>query len=238
MSAIDIQISLLYAIAMIRKSFLAACPLLLLVLLEACSLPANSEIKLGVPYRAQEQYNYCAAACVQMWRLYDGLPDDTTQQAIFNYMFNTYCASHQLAVADAVRYFTYTHDAGWISRSSQDSYPEMAARQISSIDAGVPVIVVFNFDHAVVLQGGKWHPENGRNIWDYVFMHDPDPSLGGPNVRLSALDWEFETCHPTFGASCDQIESVGATSSWNSNLANHGSSVHVVGSQRGPYHQN
>jgi hypothetical protein len=204
----------------------------------ACSIPADSDIKLGVPYREQEQYNYCAAACVQMWRIYDGLPDNTSQQAIFNYMINGYCASNQLAVADAVRHFTNTYDAGWINRSSQDSYPEMAARQITSIDAGAPVIVVYRYDHTVVLQGGKWHPEDGLNVWDYIFMHDPAPGFGGANIKVGALDWEFFTCNPSNGPFCDQIESIGVTAAWNTNLAAHGSSVHVVGGQRGPYQQN
>jgi hypothetical protein len=41
---------------------------------------------LNVPFRQQEGFGLCAAACVQMWRLFCGWPDNITQAEILQYM--------------------------------------------------------------------------------------------------------------------------------------------------------
>ena len=113
------------------RKFLILLPLLSLV---ACNIPEDEAVKLGVPYRGQEQFNYCAAANVQMWRLYHGYPS-VSQQSIFNWMGNLpgACGSNQLGIEGALRHFTDAFDATWIIMNNNlGVYDKMAAQQITS----------------------------------------------------------------------------------------------------------
>jgi len=38
------------------------------------NLVDQPDYTLGVPYHAQESFNYCVPACIQMWMDYDALP--------------------------------------------------------------------------------------------------------------------------------------------------------------------
>jgi len=195
-------------------------------LLTGCNLPKDKANKIGVPYRSQENFNYCAAASVQMWRAFDGLTA-VSQQAIFNWMSNYYpaCGSNQLGVEAAVRNFTSSgHDAFWDHGPDTD-YEAMISRQITSMDSRVPVITVVNYDHTGVLNGGKWHQEGNFNVWDFVYFHDP--ALYS-NVQYSATDWMREFC-PGFWGSCDQILSYNASRAWQYNLQTYGSAVEPAG---------
>lgn len=209
------------------KRFRLYSALLGLLVLTGC-IPSGSPIKLGVPYRAQERYNYCTAASISMWRLYDGLPE-RSQTYIFNWMGGQGCTT-QFAAADAVSFFTNSGaDAYWDNDSSANS-DRMAARQITSIDAGIPVMVVVRYDHTGVLNGGKWHEMGASYVWDYVYFHDPDPRYGA-NVYFAANHWLDQFC-PSSQTSCDQIISAAATAAWWNNYLTYRSSVVTYGESR------
>lgn len=62
------------------KSWSTLC-LMAIFLLSGC-LPEGPNT-LSIPYRSQEQYNYCASASILMWRLYHGLTP-VSQASIHN----------------------------------------------------------------------------------------------------------------------------------------------------------
>lgn len=204
----------------IRRS--AAAGLLSLFLFSGCISPGDT--RLPVPYRFQEEFNYCVPACVLMWRLYDGLPA-VSQTSIFNWMGGTGC-TNQINTARAVNHFTNTRDAYWDSGDSSN-YEEMVSRQVTAFDRGVPSIAVINYDHAVVLTGGKYHQENRYFIWDYVLVHDPNPH-NGAHFRFTAGDWLREFCG-SGQAYCDQIVSSQAVQGWYSNMVSNMDSIRVYG---------
>lgn len=185
-------------------------------------IPPNSEVRLGVPYRKQTNYNYCAVASVLMWRLYDGLPE-VTQASIFNWMGGQGCTT-QDRVAAAVNHFTATHDVQWDLERSPN-YKEMLARQVTSIDARFPVIAVIDYDHTVVVNGGKWHEEGANQVWDYVLYHDPGTYS---NVYAGAGHWRELFCsrQQTY---CDQIISSTAIKNWWANYQAYAESVRLYG---------
>ena len=173
----------------------------------------QSGYKLNIPYRSQEQYNYCTGAAILMWRLYDGLPA-VSQTSIINWMGGPGC-TNQINVANAVNHFTNTRDAYW-DHGPSTAYKDLAARQITAFDRRTPSIVVINYDHVVVLNGGTWHTSGSTRVWDEVFVHDPDP-FWGANRYFSAGSWIYAFCSPGL-AFCDQIISQGATYDWQLNL--------------------
>ncbi|MCB1034778.1 MAG: C39 family peptidase [Acidobacteria bacterium] len=195
-----------------------------------CSIPADRGVKIGVPYRAQEDFNYCAAACVQMWALYDGQPE-VSQQFIFDWMrnFSSGCGSNLRGVEDAVANFTATADAFIdLETNGALAYENLAARQITSIDNRSPVIAVVDNDHTVILNGGKWHAENEVNMWDYVYVHDPGDPFGEGDSRIGAADWLERFC-PGYLSSCSQVISSGNISYWSFYLSTYGPFVEVRG---------
>jgi len=180
--------------------------------------------KLGIPYRAQNSFNYCAAATILMWRLYDGLPE-VSQSTIFNWMGGVGCST-QPNIAAAVNYFTNTRDAYW-DYGNGTKYREMAARQITAFDRQTPSIVAYQRNHAAVVNGGSWHVEGQYRVWDNIYLHDPDPAAG-KNLYLAAGDWIYAFCPPG-AAFCDQIISDGATWDWQVHYSNYGDSVKIYG---------
>ncbi len=199
---------------------------LLASLLAGCNLPKNQGIKIGVPFRSQENFNYCGAASVQMWRAKDGL-SPLSQATIFTWMSNYYpaCGSNQAGITAAVNNFTVSGGDAYWDYAPDTEFQDMIARQISSMDSRVPVIAVVNYDHTGVLNGGKWHQEGNYNIWDFVYFHDP---AAYSNVQYSATDWMRTFC-PGYWGSCDQILSSSASITWAYNLQNHGTNLEPGG---------
>lgn len=201
----------------------------LLVRASSCSFfPEGAGVQLGVPYRAQDQLNYCAAAAVLMWRLYDGR-SEISQQSIFNWMGGVGCTTPPV-VTSAVRNFTFTTDAFW-DKGGGANANEMAARQIASVNYGTPVLAVVDYNHTGIINGGKWHAEANANVWDFVYFHDPDPRFGGANLQYSATNWFSRFC--SAGQSfCDQIISASASAKWAEYLSDYGSTVRLAGGGR------
>jgi Papain-like cysteine protease AvrRpt2 len=192
-----------------------------------CNLPQDQGIKLGVPFRSQVNFNYCAAASVLMWRLYDDPNAEISQESIFTWMSNSYpaCGSNQLGVEAAVRHFTFSGSDAYWDNVAETEYEGVLSRQISSIDSRVPVIAVVDFDHTGVVNGGKWHAEGNYNVWDFVYFHDPGSFA---NRQISATDWMHEFC-PGYWGGCDQIISGAASSAWFFNLKTYSDRVVAAG---------
>ncbi len=195
-----------------------------LVLLLGGCLPSGTDLRLPIPFRSQEQYNYCVPACVQMWRLYDGLPS-VSQTSIFNWMGGTGC-TNQIRAADAVNHFTDIYDAYW-DLGDSTNYKEMISRQITAFDRQYPTMAVVNGNHTVLVTGGKYHVEGSLKIWDYTLVHGPNPAIGA-HYRYSAGDWLDLFCGvgQTY---CDQIASSTAVDGWYQNMQSHVSTFRAYG---------
>lgn len=194
--------------------------------LAGCGLPEDQGIKIGVPYRSQDNFNYCGAASVQMWRAADGL-SAVSQATIFNWMSSFYpaCGSNQLGIEAAVRNFTVSGSDAYWDYGPDTEFESIISRQISSMDSRVPVIAVVEYDHTGVLNGGKWHQEGGYNVWDFVYFHDP---ARWGDVQYSATDW-MDTFCPGYWGSCDQILSASASAAWYYNQETYGDTVQPAG---------
>lgn len=195
--------------------------------LQGCNLPEDEGIELGVPYRAQENFNYCGAASVLMWRLYDAPNAVISQESIFNWMSNSYpaCGSNQLGIEAAVQHFTFSGGDAYWDFTPDSEYEEVLSRQISSMDSRVPVIAVVEFNHTGVLNGGKWHGEGNLYVWDFVYFHDPARSA---NQQFSATEWMRMFC-PGFWGHCDQILSASASAAWSFNIQAYSDRVVAAG---------
>jgi len=80
----------------------------------------------------------------------------------------------------------------------------------------------WQFNHAVILNGGDWHPLQGQAYqWDFVYYHDP---LRGQNRKRGSSEWLDINCPP--GGVCEQIISSAASAAWGSNLATYGENVY------------
>lgn len=201
--------------------------LLLANLLVGCNLPRDQGIKIGVPFRFQDSFNHCGAASVLMWRAADDL-QEVSQQSIWDWMSSAYpaCGSNQAGIEAAVRHFTVSGSDAYWDHGDDTQYESMISRQITSMDNGVAVIAVVDFNHTGVLNGGKWHREGSYNIWDFVYFHDP---ARGSNRQYQATEWMRDWFCPAYWGSCDQILSISASGDWISNLALYGDKVVPAG---------
>lgn len=141
-----------------RRSRLRSLTLLIAsqLLLSGCGLVGlKKDVKLGVPYRAQDPNSLnCGPASVLMWRLFDGLPE-ISQASIGAWMGGSNCGYGEARIADGVRHFTNTTDA-YVDYEGEINHEEFFSRQITSIDRRKPVIAIVNSFHAGVVNGGKW----------------------------------------------------------------------------------
>lgn len=199
----------------------------------ACGETTNDDIDLNVPYVSQDNNFYCGPASVLMWRLFDRLPS-VSQTEIANYMGTTdSCGTFSYRIADGVSHFTASGaDAIW-DADDYDNRDYFVARQITSIDTSIPVLVVAGSFHAGVIDGGHHHEVSGTggmHQWDYVYFHDPQI---GPDRYYEAAAWLDELC-TTAGGACEQIISSSATGGWYSNYSEHSDDVIVGGGSGKP----
>ncbi len=199
--------------------------------LAACGATSSNDVRLHVPYVAQDSEFYCAPASVLMWRLYDGLPS-VSQSQIADYMGTTCTGTFSYAIARGVDYFTNSGSDAIYDGDAYDNRKYFVARQISSIDDYIPVIAVLHGNHAGVIDGGHHHeiPDSGgMQEWDYLYFNDPQV---GPDVPYEAADWLTELCSFE-GDTCEQIISSGATGGWYYNYNQYSSQVVVGGGSGG-----
>jgi hypothetical protein len=204
---------------------------LLLLGLTACGglFQSSPNAVLGVPYVAQEEFNYCVPASIAMWRGYDGL-SPMSQTQIWNAMGGAPCTGFDAAYG--VRLFTSSGSDAIFDRvlsptsSSRDGF---YARQLTSIDRRVPVIVVVGFsqNHVGVINGGSYQytASTDRYTWNTVLFHDPDP-YAGPDQEWGSADWTAYTCG-SFFSECGQVVSQYASDNWSSHLQGYGYKVEL-----------
>jgi len=184
---------------------------------------------LGVPYREQEAYNYCVPASILMWRLYDGLPE-LSQSTIFNGVGGAPCdgldAAYGVALYTASGYDAYFDHIYGPSATQRD---EMVSRQITSEDAGVPVMAVVypTKDHVGIINGGKYEDMGTYWEWEFLYFQNPDPAYV-PNYYYTAGTWLADFCE-AFDSECGQVISGSAAGAWSSNYSTYGDSVAVYG---------
>lgn len=178
--------------------------------------------RLGVPYRAQEQYNYCVPASIAMWRAYDGLPE-MSQTEIWNALGGAPCSGYDALLG--VRQFTSSGSDAILNSPPPTRSDEFFGRQITSIDNRVPVMVVVGSakDHVGIINGGSYSITGSteRYRWNTVLFHDPGV---GPDQEYDSAGWIFTTCDDFFSY-CDQIISDGASFSWEYHVQAYGSSI-------------
>jgi hypothetical protein len=187
-------------------------------------IPEEEDMRLPIPYRAQERYNYCVPACVQMWRLYDGLTS-VSQTSIFNWMGGAGC-TNQINTEAAINHFTNTKDVYWDNGTST-SYKEMVARQITAFDRQYPTMAVVDGDHTVLITGGKYHVEGNYKIWDYTLVHDPNPYYGA-HTQWTAGQWLRLFCG-SGQVYCDQFVSSAGVQGWYWNMQAHEDGIRAYG---------
>jgi len=177
---------------------------------------------LGVPYRAQEQFNYCVPASIAMWRAYDGVPE-MSQTQIWNALGGPPCTG--LDAAFGVRQFTSSGIDAFLNTTSPSQRDEFFGRQMTSIDSRVPVMVIVSSfrNHVGIINGGSYYLTGSteRYTWNTVLFHDPGI---GPDQEFDSAGWIAYTCDPSFGY-CGQIISDGATFAWDFHVQAYGSSI-------------
>lgn len=217
---------------------LGICAFLLLAATSCTIGPGQSDsVTLRVPYRQQEQWDYCGAASVLMWRLYNG-QSELPQNEIYTWMGGSGSGLYPDAIRDGASYYAGMSDA-IVDRAAQDpveSQREFFARQISSIDSNTPVIAIVEVGfHAGVIDGGTWtrDAQTNLNVWNDVYFHDP---RGFADRSYSSAQW---MSHATGGYnSLTQIVSNSATFNWQSNYDAYGDSmVDSSGGGMGPEEQ-
>ena len=213
-------------------------PLFLVILsasLLSCNLSLYETYELGVPFRWQDQNDYCVPASILMWRLYDGL-SDIPQRDIYNYLGGRAC--NPTDVPSGVSRFTNTFDSYLdvvFSPSTLDR-EEMIARQITSEDRSVPVIAIVGSarNHVGVVNGGKHSRQGTYYQWDFLYFHDP---AEGEGLYYTSSRWLDFFCSRSYSF-CGQIISAGATAGWKDYFASFRNSVLLYGGDDVPCRPN
>lgn len=197
-----------------------------LLWLGGCSL--LEDYRIGVPYRRQEQSNYCVPASVLMWRLYDRLPE-ISQTSIFNWLGGSACTADE--VPGAVNHFTNTFDTylDVVLSPSQTETEELTARQVVSLDSRVPVIAIVGTarNHVGVINGGKYKKQGDYYQWEFVYFQDPRPF--GEDSYYGARQWLDFFCGAGF-SHCGQVVSSAAVTGWEYQYLKYGNYVLIYGS--------
>lgn len=202
--------------------------LLAVIVLSGCNTPPSG-VDLNVPFRNQIGWDYCGAANVLMWRLYNG-GNEISQSTIYNSMGGAGAGVSPEAIASGVAQYAFVPNA-IVDREACDDGPYdkrdvIAARQIASVDEREPAVVIVDAGyHAVLINGGDWHEDSstGLDVWDYTYVHDPDDRA---DVYKVAGDW---VAWFTSGYTCEQVVDEYAVGNAGYYLETYGSSVSVRG---------
>jgi len=198
---------------------------------------SSGNVSANVPYFAQEQTYYCAAACVQMVAKWSGR--DVSQDEAFIFMngdpgaFGTSGGVRPDDYVRGVRAYTNEGDAYWDQAFYDDN--NFIARQISAVTNKMPVFgIVQSGYHSVVLFAGSWHAQvdssnNRTYLWDDVTYHDP--SRGG-GIQSTAGAWLSTNCSQS-NPVCEQIVSSSAAQAGPKTLADYNPTVYAAGGDEG-----
>lgn len=213
---------------------LVLLPILASMLLSGCgNVGSNpSGVTLNVPHRQQlpDSWDYCGPANVLMWRRANGY-GEVSQHTIYNSMGIGGSGTNPQDLALAVQDWAHVSQASFeVAACDEGPYDEreiISARQITSIDNGVPIIVIVDAGfHAVIAIGGEWHHDSstGLEVWDEAYFNDPRLTQG--NVHYGAgrwIDWF------TAGFTCEQVFDQGAVGNAGYNLSEFGDQVVAYG---------
>jgi len=206
-------------------------PVLVIAFAAGCggALDDGPSYQMGVPYRAQAEFNFCVPASILMWRLYDGLPE-VSQYTIFNNVGGAPCDPYDAAYGVAL--YTNSGSDAYLDLTyspTTTERDELVSRQITSADRGIPImpIVYPSKSHVGIINGGKYADKGTYWEWEFLYFHNPDPAYGA-NYYYTGGRWLDEFC-VAFDAYCGQVISVSGTSGWSSNLETYEGSVSVYG---------
>jgi hypothetical protein len=202
--------------------------IIMIVALSGCGVGQNQNTTLRVPFRPQDSADYCTAACIQMWQAYNGVPE-TPQQVIYNFYGGSSGAKDMQAWA--VNYYAFGGggDVAYImdfadlpNETGDDMWRRSCAKEITSIDSNTPVIALIRHGiHSTVIDGGHWHPEGDKYMWDSLYVHDPSHFSGDdyydPIIWRSELDGGRNLV--------EHIMSSSASANWLVNYGSYGGSL-------------
>ena len=138
--------------------------------------------KLQIPYHSQDQNNYCAVACIQMWADYQG--ECPTQSQIASFLGVQPTGLYPDQIVQGVRQFTPSW--GFLAQrccTEPGAQGDLIGGIIAGIDRGFPAIMPFyEGTHTVIVRGFEWYEENYKPIATVMYYHDPDPFYGANQI--------------------------------------------------------
>jgi len=175
--------------------------------------PPNRRV-LNVPYHYQLEYNFCAAAAIQMWAHYDSYY--YPQYDIASYIGALSGGVGPYDVEDGVRF--YTASSGYVAYRylyQPGSQGDLIAACIEGVKNYVPAIMPFySGTHAILVTGFEWYEDINadRPIAEMMYYNDPDP-FWGESMSITGTDLDFyfgpaygiyyviigESCFDTYG---------------------------------------
>jgi hypothetical protein len=167
--------------------------LLLLIMLVGCPGGSPSdELILNVPHCQQTKINYCAVASILMWRQYDGLLPDLTQDQIGGLINVGELGTSPASVVAGVCVLTNSDNAEMVA--IHDYLPgaqgDLVSACIEGVDNYVPSIMPFYYGfHAVVFVGykGRTLKEDGSPLAKYVYINDPETIYAKERITFADL---------------------------------------------------
>lgn len=164
-----------------------------LLVLPGCD---NSELPfkkiLNIPYHAQEQTNYCAVACIQMWADYQGFCPE--QDDIADYLGASSGGLYPHQIVDGVHVFTSSW--GFLARRQIEpgAQGDLIAGAITGIKRGVPSIMPFEEGiHTVIVRGFEWDEVDNRPIAEVMYYNDPNPWVAETAIMAFQLETHYFT---------------------------------------------
>lgn len=139
--------------------------------------PLTFNVKLNVPYHAQEYCNFCGVACVKMWAHYDDWELPQTEIASYMSVVPNGPGADIYELERAVG--AYTWSPGFLARKEFEelgAQGDLISSAIEGMDYSVPAIMPFDWgEHAVLLIGFKWiEKDDGTPYALSCYYHDPD----------------------------------------------------------------
>ena len=132
-----------------------------------------------VPFRPQEEGDWCGVACIEMWSLFDDRFHGNSQMeiAIWLEQYGEHPVSwgyHAEDLTRCVREFTDSQGYLKKERASNLGQDSCIASSIASIkDFRLSMMPFDKGDHAVLVIGYIWHYDNGQRVADEIIYHDP-----------------------------------------------------------------
>lgn len=189
-------------------------------------------LNLTVPFYSQGSFLLCGPTSVLMWRRFDNLSyiEPSSLGTMMGCPWQTSgCSLNQLT--SGTNFYTASGSNAYLDDYGGVGDPDVllanyAARQITSLVNGVPVIGLINGAlHAVVVRAGNYTTaSDGLKRWDYVYVHDP---FSGANQYYTGGNW--------LNTNIFQVISSSASFGWQSNLETYGE-IHVLGWGEWPPH--